>query len=227
MNYDFNTRVHRFANWLKTGGIENVWDMNTLNEIAAMKEDGQGNVVPESVGSLARSFMNAWELGQSYGPPHRVNEMFLYPSLERKGVMIHHVNIDTKEDLNRVIADELGRSKVLYRGMREAKWPLYTSLQRTWMTEKLSERGAEVGDFLERLVHNARVAENGAIPEYIKGRGQDPDVDLAILSFLQHYGGSMPSTPVQDWTYSFLNSLYFAIDRLAEKDGASDIGRLL
>ncbi len=221
MNTDLNTRIHRFAAWLKAGGIENVWDMNVLNEIGHMKEDNQGNVIPESIGPLARAFMNAWELGQSYGPPHRVNEMFLYPSLERKGVMIHQVNIDTKEDLQRIIEEELLRTKVLYRGVREAKWPLYTSLQRMWMTEKLSERGVEVGDFLKRLLHNARVAENGAIPEFIKGRGQDPDVDLAILSFLQHYGGSMRSTPIQDWTYSFLNSLYFAIDNLEK--GASDI----
>lgn len=218
---EFNTRVHRFTEWLKDGGIEGVWDMNLLNELGAMKEDRQGNVVPESVGPLARTMMNAWTLGESYGPPHRVNEMFLYPDLLTKGVMIHQVNIDTKEDLDRIIAQETGRTSVLYRGMREAKWPLYTSLQRTWMgSEKLSERGLEVGDFLNQLVRNARLAENGAIPEFLMARGRRYETDMAILSFIQHFGGP---TPIQDWTYSFLNALYFAIDGLAVDDNSKDI----
>lgn|GEM_PF-376002 len=224
MTSDLNTRVHQFADWLKAGGIEGVWDMNLLNEIGAMKDDGQGNVIPESVGPLVRATMSAKEFGESYGPPHRVNETFLYPNLQKKGVMIHQVNIDTMEDLDRIIAQETSRTKVLYRGMREAKWPLYTSLQRTWMgSDKLWDRGLEVGDFLKQLVYNARMAENGAIPEYIRVRGLDPDIDLSILSFLQHYGGSTTSTPIQDWTYSFLNALYFAIDRLDERAMVVDI----
>jgi hypothetical protein len=220
MTDDFNARVHRFANWLKAGGLDTVWDMKMIDEIAAMKQDIEGNVVPESVGPLARSFMNALELGQSYGPPHRVGETYLYPSLDRKGVMFKQINIDTKEDLERIIAEELGRSKIIYRGMREAKWPLYTSLQRTWMTEKLPERGQEVGDFLKQLVHNARVAENGAIPEYLRRRGHGYETDMAILSFIQHYGGA---TPMQDWTYNFLNALYFAIDKLETPIDPKDI----
>lgn len=218
---DFNTRVHRFADWLKTGGIEGVLDMNLLNEIGEMKEDRQGNVIPESVGSLVRVMMNAWEFAESYGPPHRVNETFLYPDLKKKGAMVHQVNIDTKEDLDRIIVQENGRKKVLYRGVREAKWPLYTSLQRTWMgPDKLWSRNLPVADFLKQLVQNARMAENGAIPEYIQGRGQDPEVDLPMLSFIQHYGGP---TPIQDWTYNFLNALYFAIDGSEEEYGGSDL----
>ena len=47
--------------------------------------------------------------------------------------------------------------------------------------------------------------------KYLDKIGLDPENDLAVLSFLQHYGCP---TPLLDWTYNFSNALFFSVQNL-------------
>jgi len=68
------------------------------------------------------------------------------------------------------------------------------------------------------MVANARTMHGGLLVNYLERIGMDPLSDIAVLSFLQHHGGP---TPLQDWTFSFGNAVFFALDHL-RKDGDAE-----
>lgn len=101
----------------------------------------------------------------------------------------------------------------IFRGVNEAKYKLYTSLQRTWWNLDFV-RGlyGDINDpsyylkFVETLMNKARGWNYGILARYYKKLNTELD-DFALLSLMQHYG--LP-TPLLDFTTDLDTGLYFA-----------------
>lgn len=213
-------RVKLFAEWLNDGGIETIQFPDLLEDLLKVKFDVNGKVVPETVSSLVNAAMLAYE-GDQISPPSE-SEKYLaeYGSTLQKSRYFDQVNIDAKEQFDNLFDELKLKEGLLFRGVREAKWRLYSSLQRQWVTHKLYESDVTYQEFLETLVEFARKEQKQALSKFLRLNRIDPENDIAVLSFLQHYGCP---TPLLDWTYSFLISLYFAIDGIENKQSPKEI----
>ena len=174
------------------------------------------------------------------------NKMVLptYKSLEEKNEHPHykepeHVNTidEFKEKFEQLEAykppyspffesehDNLCNTAPVFRGQNEAKYKLYTSAQREWITKEWEKQLGEDGfvGFVQQLILQLKKtnAYNG-LYRYFESMGATEN-DLLLLSFLQHY--STPS-PLLDFTYNKYVALFFAIDGLEfNRQGGYDIG---
>src|SRR5690606_3234961 len=101
------------------------------------------------------------------------------------------------------------KQKIIYRGVKEAKWRLYNSLQRHWITTKKEDDENKYKDFIKELIKCAKEENNSLLSKFLKLNNISPENDIAVLSFLQHYGCP---TPMIDWTYNLNSALYFAFE---------------
>lgn len=213
-------RVKLFKEWLNDGGIETIQFPDLLEDLLEVKFDINGKVIPETVSSLVNAAMLAYE-GDQTSPPFESEEFLSeYGSTLQKSRYFDQANIDTKEQFDSLFDELKLKEGLLFRGVREAKWRLYSSLQRQWVNHKLYESDVTYQEFLETLVEFARTEQKQALSKFLRLNRIDPENDIAVLSFLQHYGCP---TPLLDWTYSFLNSLYFALDGIESKQSPKEI----
>lgn len=108
-----------------------------------------------------------------------------------------------------------------FRGVADAKYKLYNSAQRLWISKELEnwDRKTSYRLFLKKTIEEAKA-------DYLFKRvfefydvsksGQD----FPILSILQHYGAP---TPLMDWTLDIDVALYFAVDDIDHLDTANQI----
>lgn len=142
----------------------------------------------------------------------------------------HCIKIDTKEELiefiqkqkaykhpNTVIPiggkimtyDEFFKKRnhyIIYRGIKESKYPLNTSLQFRWKEIKHFHPSFSQIKYLTRMVE--LLENNPTIKHYFEKDGKTP-TDISILALMQHYG--LP-TPLLDWTPDIETGLNFAYD---------------
>ena len=98
----------------------------------------------------------------------------------------------------------------IFRGMNDAKYMLYTSAQRIWISDNMVQwqQNYTYKDFIEDLVNQAKA--NVLLRDIFNLYGYSNTArDFPIISLLQHYGA--PS-PVLDWTYDINCAAFFAID---------------
>ncbi len=108
-------------------------------------------------------------------------------------------------ELPQLLADK----KVVFRGMTQAKYRLFNKAQRAYQANKAINVKDEktYHQSIEQMIENARTVNNSVLSNFFKTAGLR-DNDVAILSFLQHYGAP---TPFMDWTTDLYTSLYFAL----------------
>jgi hypothetical protein len=133
--------------------------------------------------------------------------MSVYQSFVQKRTFFRQRTIDTVEELDELIDRYGSKKNHLFRGVHDAGFMLYSSLQRTWKLKGWFKRAIDYPDFVARLVRNARLYCGGILALYIQENGGDYNNDVSVLSILQHYGCP---TPILDWTYNFRVSLFFA-----------------
>lgn len=160
-----------------------------------------------------------------------------YKSLEEKDWTFQYEQASTmsqfKEIFGRletsVFAYDLGEKNKysnqvpVFRGQNKAKYKLYTSAQREWITKEWEKQLGEDGfvGFVQQLILQLKKtnAYNG-LYRYFESMGATEN-DLLLLSFLQHYG---TSSPLLDFTYNKYVALFFAIDGLEfNRQGEDDI----
>lgn len=211
MEIDLDLKVKLFNEYLNNGGVEKIDFPELLDSLLKVKALPNGKVNPDTIDSLANSAMLAYIGSQLMEPFNSDKYLSEYETLLQKSIFFTQVNIETKEEFDEVFDRYLTSENILFRGLNEAKYRLYSSLQREWITSKLYEKHPSYGAFLKSVIENAKLQEGGVLSKYFDKIRIDTENDLAVLSFLQHYGCP---TPLLDWTYSFPNALFFAIQNL-------------
>lgn len=96
----------------------------------------------------------------------------------------------------------------IFRGVNEAKYKIYTSLQRAYLDGKVSNKLLSPSQLIQLEIDNLKKSSGNVLPKYHK-QLNIIDSDFTYLSFLQHHRA--PS-PFLDFSHSFDNALFFAID---------------
>jgi len=113
------------------------------------------------------------------------------------------------------LPEKLAGKKVVFRGMTQAKYRLFNKAQRAYQANKSANVKDEktFHSSIEQMIGNARTVNNSVLANFFKTAGLR-DNDVAILSFLQHYGAP---TPFMDWTTDLYTSLYFALSSCTDE----------
>lgn len=146
-----------------------------------------------------------------------------YTSLKEKKSYYISNTIEDIDDFNYIwnnLSDFFGFNAndiCLYRGMHEARYKLFTSAQREWITNEYNKSGIDFCYFIQSIIDNIR--SNEILSNYYKSLGVSQN-DLLYLSLLQHYGAP---APLLDFTYNKNVALYFALEDIKNTPSNSDI----
>lgn len=136
-----------------------------------------------------------------------------YDNLEAKRSKFKYseqARITSESDFNDFFYTHNGRVREfvkssIFRGVGEAKWKIFSSCQRAFLSGKVY--GDNQSLFIEREVS---CLENSVLPDYYKKLGIQETVFL-YLSFLQHYGA--PTTLI-DFTSNYKTALWMAVNSI-------------
>lgn len=138
-----------------------------------------------------------------------------YSNLEQKKSFFETINITTINEFDKIYQELHGN--LLFRGIHEAKYKIYTSAQREWITNEYSKQGITFTQFIDLIITNIR--SNQILSKYYKSLNINEN-DLLYISLLQHYGA--PS-PLLDFTHNLDIALFFALEGLQVTSSSNDI----
>ncbi len=139
-----------------------------------------------------------------------------YSNLVQKESFFETNNVHTYKEFDSIYED-LKMQTLLYRGIHEARYKIYTSAQREWITNEYSNQGITFTQFIQSIITNIR--QNTILSKYYKSLNINEN-DLLYISLLQHYGA--PS-PLLDFTHSLNIALYFALEGMSIVSSNNDI----
>ncbi len=211
----------QFTNeYIRNGGVEKIFDPQLLQDLIDIEFDYKDKANPETVTTRANAFMLAI-LGSHTIPP-LLHEEYIseYKSFVQKSLFFDQIKIETEEEVDELFEKYNGKDNFLYRGQREAKWRLYSSLQRFWVWDKFPKEQESYYRFLKTITEKGKGKFRTVIEEILDKIHIDSLNDLAVLGFLQHH--DCP-TPLLDWTYNFENAMFFGIDNLDSSESVVEI----
>lgn len=145
-----------------------------------------------------------------------------YVSLdEKKDAFNECCIINTEEELTSKIEELLSLQRntklhIVFRGVNEAKYKMYNSFQRLWITRDLSTIGMLPINKIQSMID---YCYNSVLPSYLKRLGISCN-DWYILAFLQHYGAV---SPFLDFSKNLYVALFFACDNVVYHDNNNEI----
>lgn len=119
------------------------------------------------------------------------------------------VNSVTEVELLFNELDTKNNANSFYRGSSNAKYKLYNSAQRLWITNELNNVFHDYSSFIKKLVGNFK--ENNSVSKFFN-KFSIPLTDIPLLAFMQHYGSP---TPLLDLSYNPWVALFFAIENIS------------
>lgn len=147
-----------------------------------------------------------------------MEKLLEYNRLEEKKQFYNCTIINTEEDFNNIFPNIIdNQSNYVFRSVNEAKFKLYSSAQRQWIWNDLSNIYTSYKDYINSFIVN--VQSHQRIVSFFQNN-HIPLNDFVILALLQHY--SQPS-PLVDFTYNPLISLFFAFDNVKPGTTGNDI----
>lgn len=125
---------------------------------------------------------------------------------KKKAFGDNYQRIDTVDDLLSVIDEyKISKGKNVFRGVCEAKYKNFSSLQRKYLTGDFTTSGIDMQSLLHKQINSLRRKNGGLLSKYYKSLGIEMN-DMLYLSIAQHYGGF---TPLLDFSEDYKTSLYF------------------
>lgn len=217
---NLDLKIKLTKEYLDNGGIDKIFFADLLEDIIKIKFDSKGKADPDTVTPLANSMMLALLCSHLTPPPFHPEYISEYASTLQKANSFDQENIDTIEHFDKVYEEYKAKKDTIFRGQREAKWRLYSKLQRQWIAEKLFEKKDNYQKLIENIVEIGKADFITQIQELLSAHHIDTVNSISILGYLQHH--SCP-TPLLDWTYKFENAVYFALDGLTPNPGTIEI----
>ena len=201
--------------YLRSGGLETIRDNILLTDLINFNQNDLETVTPRM-----NAFMLAILGRHTIAPYFSENQISEYDSFLQKSYLFDQKQIDSESDFDKVYEELKEAKEMLFRGQREARWRLYSSLQRFWVWHKLNETEKDYLQFIKKMVDLGKSLHKTTIEEILKEDTFDTINDIAVLGFLQHHD---TPTPLLDWTYSFQNALFFGIDNIESNPGMKEI----
>ncbi|RIH66194.1 FRG domain-containing protein [Mariniphaga sediminis] len=114
----------------------------------------------------------------------------------------------------------------IFRGCGEAKYRMYNSAQRVYITQELHKQvppdsiSEHYNKFVSESIQSCKQWNDGVVKRLLEDSGINENNSLAYLSYMQHYG--VP-TPFLDFTYNPYVALYIAIDDISFTPSENEI----
>lgn len=213
-NLDIKLRlVDEFIN---KGGLNTIWDPSLLEGLMAVRIDKDGKGIADTVSPSVNAFMLALLNSHLHPILHSPNNIFQYESFIQKSIFFEQENIETVAQFDRIYQEYKAKLNLLCRGQKEAKWKLYSSLQREWILQHLDDNESlNYQSLIEKLVSTGNNTYQEQLVQLLNSHGIKNQNDISVLGFLQHHGCP---TPMLDWTFNFSVAVYFAIDGVSEDE---------
>ena len=139
-----------------------------------------------------------------------------YKALEEKNDFFQCKTIETIEDFRNNKSFFDGSGTYAFRGMKEAKYKLYTSAQRCWIANHLTANNEHFHAYVDELI--CQVKKTRCIDYFVKHKISVND--FLLMALLQHYG--KPS-PLLDFSYNPFVALFFAFDGVSLSSDSNSI----
>lgn len=217
---NLDLKIKLAKEYLENGGIQKIPFPDLLEDLILVKTGPDGKVDPETVSPRVNAMMLALLGAHSMPPYYAPEHISEYRSTLQKWNSFAQENIDTIEQFDKLYDEYKEKTDTLFRGQREAKWRLYSKLQRQWIAEELEKKEDSYQALIERLVETGKQEYSQPIKELLQANHIDTENSVSILGYLQHH--SCP-TPLLDWTYKFQNALFFAIEGITPNPGTIEI----
>lgn len=140
-----------------------------------------------------------------------------YHNFDKKNQLFNSQLINSKSEFDTFYTEIVNNKNAIFRGVHEAKYKIYTSAQREWITNNYNLQGIEYVDYIQSIIDN--IKSNTILQSYYKSLNIAQN-DLLWLSLLQHF--SAP-TPLLDFTHKLDIALFFALDNLQKNSSDKEI----
>lgn len=139
-----------------------------------------------------------------------------YKELQEKTGYFDISVIETPKDFESFYSGFANEKGLIYRGVNEAKFHIYTSAQRFWLTDNLKSQSSFT-EFIGKLL--CKLKSDNTIIEYLKSTDVAYN-DVLGLAMLQHFGA--PSTLI-DFSLDLNCALFFAFDGMKKGNPDDEI----
>lgn len=139
-----------------------------------------------------------------------------YKDIQDKAYYFNNFVIETPKDFETFYSDFAQKEGLIYRGVNEAKFHIYTSAQRYWLTDNLKSQSTFT-EFIGKLL--CKLKSDNTIVEYLESTDVTYN-DVLGLAMLQHFGA--PSTLI-DFSLDLNCALFFAFDGMKKGNSENEI----
>jgi hypothetical protein len=210
---DLDIKIKLLKEFVYNGGVAELDKLGLVDELSEIKVGRDGKVMPETVSRRLRTIMSVLLISEEMPPVFSPKFISYYSSTIQKKKSFEQINIETEEQFDAIYEEFKDKTDIIFRGQGEAKWRLYSTLQRKWIEERLFDTESSYQEFLDRFVKNGKTEYEEQIQTILEVNHIDTINTISVLGYLQHH--KCP-TPLLDWTYSFGNALFFALEGITD-----------